>query len=240
MTFGILDWIAVVVFLAAVLICTIRGFVRSVAGIVKIVGAFLLAKILGPLLGKLISLYVIGPKVYEWLEARVSEMVGGAADTLNLSALFREESGEFAALLNRFGASGEMDALEKTYGDTVEATTETLSEMVRSFASPWVDRLSVAIGCVLVFIAAFLLLMLVTKLIIFIVERIDVLNGMNHFFGFLLGLVGGAFAIVAVCYCLNLLTGALAFVGSSSDAILEELGASVLFGHIYRFVMGIR
>lgn len=236
MSFGVLDWIIVVAFLASVLICTLRGFVKSIAGVARIFGAFLLAKIFGPLLGRLISLHVIGPKVYAWIEEKVTAMVGGVSDAMNLDALF-EEGSEFSTLLNRFGASEQLGELEAEYGNTVEATTETLSEMVRSFATPWVDRLSTAIACVLVFIVSFVVLWLLTKLFVFLIERIRVLKRTNRILGLVLGLVAGVYAVIGVCYAVSLLSGILAFFGSASDGLLASVDASMLFRHIYGFVI---
>ena len=235
MTLGLFDYISIAVFVLAVLICTIRGFIKSIAGIARIVGAFFLAKIFGSLLGRLIATAIVGPAVYEWLEARVGELVGE-----NLSELFTENAEALRALLGRFGAADRFESLRDSYGESVEATEEAVSLFVKDFATPWVERLSAAIGCVIVFIVAFIVIFFLTKLLLFIVERIELLNRTDHLLGFLLGLVGGVYSVIAVCYLVNLLCGALAFVGSSADPLLSSVESSMLFEKVYRFVMGIR
>lgn len=235
MTLGVLDYVTLAVFVLAVLICTVRGFLKSVAGIARVVGAFFLAKIFGSLLGGVIARYVVGPPVYEWLELQVSELVGE-----NLSELFEENAEAFEALLRRFGAAERYESLRDAYGEGVAATEESVSTFVKDFATPWVERLSVAIGCVIVFIAAFIVIFFLTKLLIYIVERIDILKRTNHLLGLLLGVIAGAYAVVGVCYAVNLLLGGLAFIGSSSAPILTSLESSLIFRPIYLFVMGIR
>lgn len=233
--FFIPDIAVALLFLVAVIVCTARGFVKSVAGIVRIVGAFLLAKLFGGLLGKLLALHVIGPAVYDWLEAEVSALAGES-----LSALFSENGEAFRTLLVRFDASEQLDALRAAYGEGTEAVESTVSTLVRDFATPWVERLSTAIGCVIVFVVAFVLIFFLTKLLIYIVERVDILNRTNHALGFLLGIVAGIYAVIALCYAVNLIASVLAFAGSSAVPILTVINSSAVFRPIYEFVMGIR
>lgn len=236
--FGFWDIAVITVFAAAVLICAVRGFVKSLAGIARLVGAFLLAKLFCPVLGKIISENMIGPRVYSWLREKVAAMLGGLESSAGLNTLF-EENSEFSELLNRFGASEEFETLKLQYGEGVAATEESLSELVRSFAAPWVDRFSTAVAAVLIFVVAFLLLFLLTKLLVFLVERIDILNRTNRFLGLLLGLVAGVCCVVGLCYLSDLLAGFLALTGGSAETVTDAVETSAVFGHIYRFVMGL-
>jgi len=235
--FSILDWITVIIFFGMILLYTWRGFMRSAVGILKFVGAFFLAKIFGPMLGGLISLHVIGPAVYAWIEQKVAEMVGGISDSMNLGALF-EEGSDFSALLTRFGAEEQLDSLKAQYGETVDATKNAISEMVRDFASPWVDRLSNAIGTVIVFVIALIVLILLSKILIALIHRVQVVKRIDRILGAILGILAGGATIFGICYVLNLVTGVLSFFGDAADGLLSAIDGSTLFNWIYHFIMG--
>lgn len=236
---GFWDILILALFVGAVVLCTWRGFVKSLSGIARLVCAFLLAKVFSPMLGAVLSEKWIGPKVYGWLENKVAEMIGGIENAANLDALFHEETSGFAALLQRFGASDQLEELEMKYGEGVAATQEKISEMVRSFAEPWVNRFSVAIAAVLIFVVSFLVLLLLIKLLAVLIDRINVLNRTNRILGCILGVVLGLCGVVAACYVCNLGIGLLTLFGASTESLTDAVDSSVLFGWVYRLVFGI-
>ena len=235
--FTVLDTITLIVFVGMILLFTLRGFLRSAVGILKFVGAFLIAKILGPVLGGLISLHVIGPVVYAWIEAKVAEMVGGISDSMNLGALFEEGSG-FADLLIRFGASDKLEALKAEYGNTLDATRTAITDMVRDFAAPWVDRISNAIATVLVFVVALIVLILLSKVLKSLIDRVTVARRIDRILGAVLGLVSGGTAIFVFCYVLGLIVGLLSFFGDAADGMIATIDGSLIFGWIYHLILG--
>ena len=235
--FTVLDTITLIVFVGMILLFTLRGFLRSAVGILKFVGAFFLAKIFGPMLGGLISLHVIGPAVYAWIEEKVAEMVGGISDTMNLGALFEEGSG-FADLLTRFGASDQLESLKTEYGNTLDATKTAISDMVRSFASPWVDRISNVIATVLIFVAALFVLILLTKILKSLIDRATVARRIDRILGAVLGLVTGGTAIFVFCYALSLIIAVLSFFGNAADGMIATIDGSMIFKWIYHFIIG--
>lgn len=235
--FTTLDTVTLIVFVGMILLFTLRGFLRSAVGILKFVGAFFIAKIFGPMLGGLISLHVIGPAVYAWIEEKVAEMVGGISETMNLSALFEKGSG-FADLLTRFGASDQLETLKTEYGNTLTATKTAISDMVRSFASPWVERISNVIATILIFVAALFVLILLTKILKSLIDRVTVARRIDRILGALLGLVSGGTAIFVLCYAISLLVGLLSFFGNAADGILASVEGSMIFKWIYHFIIG--
>ena len=238
MEFSVLDWITLVVILGSVLYCTLRGFAKSIIGALKLVGAFLLAKIFGPIFGAGLAENVFGPKVYRFIEEKIAGMIGGLSDSMNLSALFDAESNDFVALLNRFGAGEKVAELEEAYGQQLSATQASLTEMVKSFASPWVERFSTAVASILVFVVAFIGLWFVAKLLVALVEHFAVLGKINRILGAVLGLVVGLALIGGACYLYSVIDGIMAMSGSGGN-FMEKIDASVIFSKIYYFVLSI-
>lgn len=237
-TISPLDLITLGVILGAIALCAIRGFAKSIIGAVKLVGAFIIAKIFGPVLGNVFAEKVFGPKVYGFLEEKIADMIGGISDSMNFSELFSDESNGFVALLNRFGAGDKVAELEAQYGEQLNASKESLSEMVKSFATPFVERFSLALACVLIFIAAFIGLWFVAKLLIAIVDAFPALGKVNHILGAVLGLVIGLALVGGACYLYNVLGGILALM-DVGDSFAEKIEASLLFRKIYEFVLSI-
>ena len=156
----------------------------------------------------------------------------------NFSELFADESNGFVALLNRFGAGDKVAELEAQYGAQLSASQESLTEMVKSFASPFVERFSLALACVLIFIAAFIGLWFVAKLLVAIVDAFPALGKTNHILGAVLGLVIGLAIVGGVCYLYSVLGGILALL-DVGDGFTEKIEASLLFRKIYEFVLSI-
>ena len=72
MTFNYLDWFFVAAVVLSIVFAALRGFVKSISGVVRVLGAFLVAKILGPLLGKLIAIFPLpGPGAVTTTRERV-------------------------------------------------------------------------------------------------------------------------------------------------------------------------
>ena len=232
---SVFDWISLALFAGAVLLCTVRGFVRSASGVIRIVGSFMLSKVCGPLLGNLIFRYLVSPQLYDWMERQLSGFVGGAEDALNLSALFAENS-EFEHLLHRFGATHLYESLKAQYGSISAGSEESVSEMIESIAAPWAERLSDSFSGMIIFAVAFLILGLLMRFVIAYVERSEVFGVVDHSFGFFLGFISGIFTVVAFCYVVYFAVGALLFVGRSPDAIVELIDKSEFFGRMYAFV----
>ena len=238
MELSVLDWITIAVVLGSVLYCTLRGFAKSIIGALKLVGAFLLAKIFGPVFGAGLAENVFGPKVYGFIEGKIAAMIGGISDSMNLSALFDAESNDFVALLNRFGAGDKVAELEEAYGQQLNATQASLTEMVKSFASPWVERFSLAVASILVFIVAFIVLWFVAKLLVALVEHFNILGKINRILGAVLGLVVGLALIGGVCYLYSVIDGILAMSDGGANFI-DKIDSSVIFSKIYYFVLSI-
>ena len=237
--FGALDVIVLVLFMGAVLLCTWRGFVKSLSGLIRFVAAFLLAKIFSPMLGSVIAERLIGPRVYSWLEGRVMDMLEGLESSESLGSLFTEGGSDFANLLKQFGSSDQLESLKTQYGNDVAASEESVSEMVRSFSEPWVERLSTALAAVLIFLVAFIVLWVLIKIFGFLISKIEVLDRMNHILGFLVGVAVGVCAVLAMCYVCNLYISCLTLFEQSTESVQTAVDSSLIFGHLYRFIFGI-
>lgn len=236
MTFNYLDWFFVAAVVLSIVFAALRGFVKSISGVVRVLGAFLIAKILGPLLGKLIASHLIGPKVYSGITDKISEMFAGVEGKLSYETLVSENP-EFAALLNRFDAGESFSALLEQQGASLESSSEALTEMVISSATPWVERISLVIAYVIVFVVAFLLLLLTMKLIEKLTKKINVLKRTDHILGAVLGIVEGVYFVVGVAFVLELFLGILSSSGLVIDELRTTVDQSMLFGWFYRLAL---
>lgn len=194
----------------------------------------MISKLCGPLLGNLIFRYLVTPQLYEWMEEQLLGFLDGVPD---LSALFAE-NGEFEQLLHRFGAMHLYESLKARYGNVTAGSEESVAELIESVAAPWAERLSDAIGAVIVFVLAFLVLGLLLRCVIACVERAEVLNVIDRFFGFLLGLISGAYSTVVFCYVVYFVLGVLLFLGRSPEILVRMIDESAFFGRLYAFVTG--
>lgn len=236
--FGAYDWIILLIFLGTVLCCTLRGFVKSLTGIIRFALALLITKLLSPPLASVLSEKLIGPRVYPKLEAEVSEMIDSAEEAVGLDSLFSGENSDFSELINQYGGSEQLEVLESQYGEGVAATEESISEMVRSFASPWVDTFSMALAAIIVFVASFVVIFLVTLIFSALIRSIKVLKRTDHILGAVLGVVTGICGIVAFCYVCSFCISFCTILEISPEPMTTAIDTSAMFGHVYRFVTG--
>ena len=235
MTFTFLDWFLLIAIVGTIVYCAVRGFIKSLSGTIRILGAFLLARIFGPMLGKLLASHWIGPRVYEWVDAKMLELFGNLENSLDFGSLYTENA-DFAALIDRFNAYDKYSEFLESAAVESNSTREELTELVISSITPWVERVSVVISYIIVFIIAFFALFFITKLMAFVVKRIDVLNRTDHMLGAALGVFSGIYTVIGVCIAIETLIGLLVMNSIDAAGLQTVVENSMLFSPIYRLV----
>ena len=176
--------VAAIIIVAA---CAKRGFINNVLKLVSFILSVILAWMFCPMLSDYIAENWLDEKitgvVYEQVIS-LSQRNGG--QTFDIASLFDTEQHDFMQLLQRFGV--DVDSLASTFRSISEGTEETVMEMAQTISEKVVHALSVAIAFVLVFVAAIILLSLISALIN-TVAKLPVLKQLNTFLGFLCGVV---------------------------------------------------
>ena len=232
----IFDVVFLGIIIAAAIIGYCRGFVKSVTGLVIVAAALLAAQYFSPFLSPIVREKVIGNKMEELVSSQFSPLVDKENEQQTFDDLFaiaEEKDNPLTAILNRFGVSAE-DAKER-YDEFVAEKKEDLSSaMTKYVAEPLADRLATAISYAAVFIAAYIILKLLSLLLNFVVSKTPVLSGLNKFAGLVFGAAGGIIIAYAVFFLLNLFYPSLraSFPTTFTDAARDS---SVMLGLLAKF-----
>ncbi len=195
------DIFFVVAVLIIIIVCTARGFVKTMIRLFSFILSLAIAIIFcSQLAGVIADKWLNDP-----ITGKVEEKIGSLAQkadgvTYDLSALFGEKQPEFFDLLTRYSA--DKGALEEDYGTITDGTESTVRDLSRRISAPIVRILSYVIAFAVLFIGSALVLLIVSA-ILNSVAKLPVLKQLNSFLGFLCGLLLAAafvfvFATVAV------------------------------------------
>lgn len=121
-----------------------------------------------------------------------AEIGGGGA---SLGELFAELPDAFTNFINRFSSTNDAEAF---FSENANATA---TELSRFMAEPIADSLSRIVAFIGLFIIIYIVLKLLTKLLDGIV-KLPLLNGVNKFFGIVLGALLGLFTawVLAIAF----------------------------------------
>ncbi|MBQ7321201.1 MAG: CvpA family protein [Clostridia bacterium] len=212
----ILDVLLIAIVLGTLVYYTHRGFVKAVLGFGRTLLSFLLAMLLGPKLGGVIATKLIGNKIADRVYNLLVSFFDKQTESFDLSELFDKMPEAFVSLVERFG--GNMAELEAKYGDLTAATRENLTDLSQTIAAPITTVISNLFGYLIVFLVAFVLLILFTGVLSKIFE-LPVLKQINHLLGFVLGLLFAVLNAFIFCFIGAYL---LKFIGAASGKFVAE------------------
>lgn len=215
MNLNILSIILNVIVLLALLIPAvrgyIRGFVKTALHLCRFLLAFVFACIFSKPLGTLIKEKWLGEKFYDVVWNAVNGAFDGSANGMAESV-----PAGFRALLETFGF------------DVNGAANEAAAEgeiMLESFATSISDKLasiaSVALAFVGIFVASLLLLVIFSKLLTFLVEKLPLVRGLNRILGFGVGLLIGVFTAWTAAQLIVFILTTFTQVDYSQAAVLN-------------------
>lgn len=197
----LLDVVVAAVLLLFAIMDGKRGLVLSLVG---------LAGVLIALAGAGFASRQLSPTVGAWLQPRISDSVEAAVTSVwggeDHSAGRPEEqpigsTEEGATLLEKLGMSDSLAA------DVLRGFSEQISDAGSATVGTLVTQISETIAAVLVFVAAFVLILIVLWIVghaLDLAFRLPVLRTLNHTGGALFGLAKGMFLLFLAMWLLNL------------------------------------
>lgn len=184
--------------LVAVILITVisgwkKGFIRTFMGLVSFAASLIVTWLLYNPVAKFIYDKFLFGTVSGYIDNVFEAELGGSG--ASLERLFAELPDSFTNFLNRFSTTDEAAAF---YSENTGATSSQLS---RFMAEPIAESLSKIIAFIGLFIIIYIILKLLTKLLDNIV-KLPLLNGVNKFLGFVLGVLLGLFIawILAIAF----------------------------------------
>ncbi len=174
----IADIIFAVIGILIILICTKRGFLKTVIHFFKTILAFVAAYFLGSVVGRFICEKWIGTPVRNFVYDKINGIYLKAADAFNAEEVISSMPG----FLMTEEVQTKLHAAEGSGADLVNTMTD-------SIASPVASLFSNIIGYVLVFVVALIALWLAAKILDKLIERITILNTVNKVLGCVLGIL---------------------------------------------------
>lgn len=188
----ILDLVIIVIAIITVVTAAKRGFVKSVARIATAGISFFAAYNFSGRLGSIIyDKFLIG-KFTDDVENTVNNLLVKAGENFNIAKLFEDMPEAFTELLEKFGI--DVETLIAKYGDITSGTSENVTDLSQSIASPVANATSVAIAFVGIFILSLITVSLAFKLIDLLC-KLPVLKTANGLLGGLSGVVLALFYI---------------------------------------------
>ena len=188
------------VFVLIVIIANTKKGCKTILSLLVTVCAFAAAYFFGPDVGELFVTDIIVEKtegiIYEFLRS----VVGETAGTITVADLFGDIPESFTELLGRVGA--DVDAIVESFGEMTVVSDGILDNMAERLAVPVGRWIAVALGCVLVFVAALIVLNIV-KWIIELLVKLPVLKQASTFLGFIVGVVSAFAWSWAICLAVN-------------------------------------
>ena len=194
--FYAIDIIVILIMALSVFLGFKRGFVKTFFSCFSLFIALFLASAAGPHVGTLLKQTPIYDAVEKKVGNEITEYVDGV---LNESAA----SSALSITLDRFGFDKE--EIKDGYGKAVEEGVENPKEQIcEKITDKAASCLVNALGVVIVFVAAFILLE-IAEIILCKIVKLPVLNIINRVCGLAAGFVLGIFGVFVLCMILEVL-----------------------------------
>ncbi len=195
----ILDIILVAFILLVIFVNTKRGC-KTILNLLTTVVTFASAYLFGPKVGRLFLGEPLQSHVTGVVKGLLKKLMGEGDGALSISDLFEKLPEGFVDLLDRTGAN--IDALKAVFGKMTVATEADLENFANEIALPVAETLASAIGCVLVFVAAYIA-MIIVKIIVGGLVKLPVLKQANGILGFVLGVISAFAYTWIICLALS-------------------------------------
>ena len=219
-----LDAALAAIILIIIIVNTCKGF-RTILNLLVTVVPFGAAYYFGPEVGKRFVTDVIFDKITVWLEGFIGSILSETIEEITVGEIVRKLPETLTTLLDRIGISLE-DILNSLAQNTL-VSTETVAEISSKIAQPISDGLTIAAGCIIVFIAA-LLVMFLVKAIVELLVKLPILKQLGHFIGFIVGIVNAILWILIISLALRILLDG-GFLGDSHNILVELTENSFIY-----------
>ena len=220
----LLDAILAAIILLIIIVNTFKGF-KTVLNLLVTIVSFGAAIILGPVVGQLFATDVIYDKVAEFVRNIVDSVVGESVGSLTVGDLVAQLPESLISLLEKAGTS--IDAILGSVEKSEIISEEAIAGFVDKITAPIADGLAVAAGCVIVFVAA-LLLMLLFKALVMMLLKDPAFKGVGRFFGFIVGLFSAFVWGWIICLAIGLLAQ-YSLLGEYNSILVELTETSYIY-----------
>ena len=224
----LLDIFLFLLFLLVAIVGAEHGFVRSIWGTVTIIGSFIVAYLLGDIVGEWICGNFVLPYISEYTYDILENLVERSIDSFDISSLFASLPEEFVALVENCGA--DISALEAQFGSSITLSADELYSFSESVALPLSKTLSHAIALVSVFLISFLVLWLL-GFVVKIVVKLPIIKTLDSIFGLIFGVLKGIVIVWLLCVTLSIFVER-GFMNPETVEILDNLTKE---SYIYNF-----
>lgn len=221
----VLDAILILIFLLIVIISSCRGFVKSIWSMVTIVGAFVLAYMMGPTLGNWIAENYVYGYVAEYTYATVESIIEEKDGQYDVSELCDSLPVELVDLIDRCGA--DVDDIQLNFDSILSVSREELYVLSAQISEPIASTISMIIGFVTVFFAAIILISII-GLVLKLVVKVPIIRSVDSVLGAILGLVKGFVIVWVICLIIGLFVERGVISASTNDTFLLITNGSYL------------
>lgn len=224
----LLDAILAAIILLIIIVNTFKGF-KTVLNLLVTIVSFGAAIILGPAVGQLFTTVVIYEKVSEFVGNIVDSIVGESVGSLTVGDLVDKLPESLTSLLERAGTS--IEAILGSIEKSEIISDEAIAEFVDKISTPIANGLAIAAGCVIVFVAA-LLLMLLFKALVMLLLKDPAFKGVGRFFGFLVGLFSAVVWTWIICLAVSLVAQ-YSILGEYNSVLIELTESSQIYNFFH-------
>ena len=199
----ILDLIFIAIIAVFALVYWKRGFIQALFGALTTVASLILSFLFGPKLGDLLSERFFFEKLSDRINGVISPIITDTVDGLNLNRFMNEASegiGKFTDYIEKYGVS--LSSLKEKFGSVTVGTEADIRALSDAIAKPAATTISRILGCVIVFIAA-LIVLWIAKFLLSALFELPGLKQINETFGALLGVVSGVAIVWLVCLAMS-------------------------------------
>ncbi len=225
----IIDLIIIVAAAVSIYLGIVKGFIKSVMQFASLIIALIAVFVFTSPVSDLLYDTFVEKQVSSITSEALTGIITAGEERLQLDKIMADRPDALTQITERF--SIDLDELTAYYTENLKSLTEpdAINKLADTIAHPTAEAVSTVAAAILVFIAAMLILALVT-FILDSVCRLPVLRRLNTFFGFLFG-VGSA--LVSAWVIANVSVGLITALEAINSDFFNETVISGSF--ILRF-----
>lgn len=225
----VLDAALAAIILVIIIINTCKGF-KTVLNLLVTVVSFGAAYFFGPDVGRMFVTDMISGQLTSNIETFLNNILSETIGEVTTGELISKLPETLTGFIERLGIN--LESILSSFAEDALVGSDTISEVSAKIAQPISNVLATVAGCILVFVGA-LLVMLLVKALIELLVKLPVLKQAGYIFGFAVGVVNAFLWMIVICTALGIIVEG-GFLGEN-HYILEELTES---SYIYGFFDG--
>ena len=194
----IVDIILAIICIFVIIKYSIKGFLKTILDIARLVISVVLAIMFRGVVANLINSLFMSNSIYNWVYGSISKYVSGAQSRVNFVSIYEDAPEFYSEVLSMFG----LDFYELKYS-IENLTAETVEKTSRTIAGPLANMLSTLIAVLVIFIVSMIVLYFVVKLINK-VTKMKLINVVNKILGVAFGIILAAAIVWGLSFVLEI------------------------------------